>query len=54
MLLPLRFATAPRFQTSGQWRASLAELMREADRLGIPSIPIDIALKVPSHLKLKG
>jgi hypothetical protein len=56
MLLPLRSAPAPRFHTSRQWRASLAELMREADHLGSLkfSIPIGIAPKVPSHLKLKG
>ena len=55
MLLPLRSATAPRFQTSRQWRASLVALMREADHpepLKLSS-PIDIAPKVPSHLKLK-
>jgi len=54
MLLPLRSAPAPRFQASRQWRTSLAELMREADRLGSLklSIPTDIAPKAPSHLKL--
>ncbi len=54
MLLPLRSAPAPRFQTSRQWRTSLAELMREFDRLGSLklSIPTDIAPKAPSHLEL--